>query len=141
MAINLASLYDAGTDHAGFWPDQARDQSPSAKRRDVFGESHDRRELRPAKIVQFEAYRLPFRWMTASNEYPHMFAWHFHFQSHVLLTASRVSHHLDTAECDHALWVELRVSASHSMICLDHHNSFFFIFLFFLSEYFFSASF
>ena len=33
--------YKAGTEHAGFSPDQARNQSPSAKRRDVFGESHE----------------------------------------------------------------------------------------------------
>ena len=31
----------AGTEHAGFSPDQARTQSPSAKRRGVFGESHE----------------------------------------------------------------------------------------------------
>ena len=34
--------YKAGTEHAGFSPDQARTQSPSAKRRGVFGESHER---------------------------------------------------------------------------------------------------
>ena len=33
--------YKAGTEHAGFSPDQARTQSPSAKRRGVFGESHE----------------------------------------------------------------------------------------------------
>ena len=33
--------YKAGTGHAGFSPDQARTQSPSAKRRGVFGESHE----------------------------------------------------------------------------------------------------
>ena len=33
--------YKAGTEHAGFLPDQARNQSPSAKRRDVFVESHE----------------------------------------------------------------------------------------------------
>ena len=33
--------YKAGTEHAGFSPDQARTQSPSAKRRSVFGESHE----------------------------------------------------------------------------------------------------
>ena len=33
--------YKAGTEHAGFSPDQARTQSPSAKRRGVFSESHE----------------------------------------------------------------------------------------------------
>ncbi|CAM9928749.1 unnamed protein product [Ectocarpus sp. 6 AP-2014] len=32
--------YKAGTEHAGFSPDQAL-TSPSAKRREVFGESHE----------------------------------------------------------------------------------------------------
>ena len=32
--------YKAGTEHAGFSPDQAL-TSPSAKRREIFGESHE----------------------------------------------------------------------------------------------------
>ena len=40
MTIDLAFL-QTGTEHAGFSPDQARNQSPRAKRRDVFGESHE----------------------------------------------------------------------------------------------------
>ncbi|CAM9634424.1 unnamed protein product [Sphacelaria rigidula] len=32
-------LHKAGTEHTGFSP--ARNQPPSAKRRDVFGESHE----------------------------------------------------------------------------------------------------
>ncbi|CAM9795182.1 unnamed protein product [Sphacelaria rigidula] len=33
--------YKAGTEHAGVSPDQARNQSPSAKRRDAFGKWHE----------------------------------------------------------------------------------------------------
>ena len=43
MTIDIASLYmtKAGREHAGFSPDQARTQSPSANHRGVFGESHE----------------------------------------------------------------------------------------------------
>ncbi|CAM9217821.1 unnamed protein product [Sphacelaria rigidula] len=33
--------YEAGTEHPGSSPDQARDQTPTAKRPDVFGKSHE----------------------------------------------------------------------------------------------------
>ena len=33
--------YKAGTEHARFLPDKARNQLPSAKRRDVLGESYE----------------------------------------------------------------------------------------------------
>ena len=41
--VNLRSRfqYKAGTEHAEFSPDQARIQSLSAKRRGVYGESHE----------------------------------------------------------------------------------------------------
>ena len=55
--------YKVGTEHAGVSPDQARNQSRSAKRRGVFGESHEALRLFGPKPTYLSCI-----WMTASNE-------------------------------------------------------------------------
>lgn len=44
------------TEHAGVSPDPVRNQLPSTKRSDVFGEPHEGFELHPAEIVRPNAY-------------------------------------------------------------------------------------
>ena len=66
MTIDPRIPTNTGTEHVGFSPTRQTSLAPSARRREVFGESHEGRELHPTKD-RFGA-GLSCIWMTESNE-------------------------------------------------------------------------
>ena len=59
MTIYPSHHYNAGTEHVGFSPTRQTSLAPSAKHREVFGESHERVSyilLRSACEADFLAY-------------------------------------------------------------------------------------